>query len=74
MHKDLALKVITDCGTVDSCKFKRKSGLNPLDVINSKQQTVLGELKDGFEGENMQTEFSVLGYRVDIYFHDYKLA
>ena len=29
---------------------------------------------DAFEGENMQTQYSVLGYRIDLYFHDYKLA
>ena len=28
---------------------------------------------DAFEGENMQTQYSVLGYRIDLYFHDYKL-
>ena len=27
-----------------------------------------------FEGENMQTQYNVLGYRIDLYFHDYKLA
>ena len=26
------------------------------------------------EGENMQTQYNVLGYRIDLYFHDYKLA
>ena len=74
MHKDLALKVILDCKTIDSCKFKRKLGLNLLYVSNFKQQTVLGAIKDAFEGENMQTEYSVLGYIVDLYFHDYKLS
>ena len=29
---------------------------------------------DAFEGENLQTQYSVLGYRIDLYFHDYKLA
>ena len=29
---------------------------------------------DAFEGENMQTQYSVLGYRINLYFHDYKLA
>ena len=29
---------------------------------------------DAFEGENMQTQYSVLGYRIDLYFHDYRLA
>ena len=31
-------------------------------------------IKHAFEGENMQTQCSVLGYRIDLYFYDYKLA
>ena len=26
---------------------------------------------DAFEGENMKTQLSVLGQRIDFYFHDY---
>ena len=26
------------------------------------------------EGENMQTQYRVLGYRIDLYLHDYKCA
>ena len=26
-----------------------------------------------FEGENMQTQYNVLCYRIDLYFHDYKV-
>ena len=29
---------------------------------------------DAFEGENMRTQYSVLGYRIDLYFPDYKLV
>ena len=29
---------------------------------------------DASEGENIQTQYGVLGYRIDLYFHDYKLA
>ena len=29
---------------------------------------------DAFEGENMQTQHSVLGYKIDFCFHDSKLA
>ena len=29
---------------------------------------------DAFEGENIPTQHSVLGYRIDLYSHDYKLA
>ena len=27
-----------------------------------------------FEGENMQTQYSILGYRIYLQFHDYKFA
>ena len=41
------------------------------DVINCKE---LESIKDEFEGEHMQTQYTVIGYRIDIYFHEYKLA
>ena len=37
-------------------------------MINNKQQTMIETIKEVFEGENMQSEYSVLSYRVDIYF------
>ena len=30
--------------------------------------------KSSFEGENIQMQYSVLGYRIDLYFRDYKFA
>ena len=63
-----------DCRTVESCKFKRNLGFTRHDVINTKEQTVINSIKDAFEGENMQTQYSVLSYRIDLYFHKYKLA
>ena len=60
--------------TDESCKFKRNLGFTLHDVINTKEQTVISAIKDAFEGENMQTQYSVLGYRIDLYFHKYKLA
>ena len=44
------------------------------DVINTKEQTIINSIKAAFEGENIQTQYSVLGYRIDLYFHEYKLA
>ena len=43
-------------------------------MINTKQQTIINSIKDTFEGENIQTQYSVLDYRIDLYFHEYKLA
>ena len=37
-------------------------------MINTKEQTVLKSIKDAFEGENMQTQYSVLGYKIDLFF------
>ena len=44
------------------------------DLINTKEQAVINSIKDTFEGENMQTQYIVLGYRIDFCFHKYKLA
>ena len=43
-------------------------------MINTKEKTITSALKEVFEGENMQTQYSVLGYRIDLYFHEHKLA
>ena len=38
------------------------------------EKTTLELLRDTFEGENIQTHYKALGYDIDFYFHDYKLA
>ena len=55
-------------------QFKRNLGFKLHDLINAKEQRVISSKKDAFEGEDMQTQYSVLGYRIDLYFHKYKLA
>ena len=74
IHNDLALKIIMDCRTDESCNLKRNLGFTLHDVINTKEQTVINSIKDAFEGEDMQTQYTVIGYRIDLYFHKYKLA
>ena len=63
-----------DCRTTESCNLKRKLGFRLHKVINIKEQTVLESIKDVFEGENMRNQYSVLGYRIDLYFHDYNIT
>ena len=70
----MPLKAIKDCRTVESCSLKRNLGFNLHDVINTKEQTVLKSIKDAFEGEDMQTQYTVIDYRIDLYFHKHKLA
>ena len=61
LRSDLALKVIMDCRRDESCNLKRNLGFRLHNQINIKEQTVLKSIKDAFEGENMQTQYSVLG-------------
>ena len=63
-----------DCRTDKSCNLKRNLGFTLHDVINTKEQLVINSIKYAFEGENMRTQYFVLGYRTDLYFHKYKLA
>ena len=56
MRSDLALKVIMDCRTDESCNLKRNLEFRLRDVINTKEQTVLKSIKDAFKGEHMQTQ------------------
>ena len=55
-------------------KFRSELGFKRHDIIMTKEQLVLKLIKDAFERENMQNEYSVLGYKIDLYFYDYKHA
>ena len=74
LRSDLELKNIMDCRTDESCNLKKNLGFRLHDVINTKEQTVINSIKDAFEGEDIETQYSVLGYRIDLYFHNYTLA
>ena len=60
--------------TDESCNLKKNLGFTLHDVINTKEQTIINSMKDTFEGEDMQVQYTVIGYRIDLYFHKYKLA
>ena len=68
MDSDLALKVIMDCRTDESCNLKRNLGLRLHNVINTKEQTVLKSIKDAFKGKDRQTEYIVLDCRINLFF------
>ena len=55
-------------------ELRKKLGCNVIDVFNTNEQSLIGAIKDAFEGENMQTQYYVLGYKIDLYFPDYKIA
>ena len=74
IDEKLAIKVIMDCRTTSAYKFRTRLGFKWYNVILIKEQSVLTEIISLFEGENNQIQCNVLSYRIDIYFHDYKLA
>ena len=75
-HECIMIPVIMHCrvSTSKSIEFRPKIGFNQYDIALTKEQSVLKSIMDAYEGENMQTQYSVLGYRIDLYFRDYKLA
>ena len=70
----LAINVIMDCTTTWAHKFKTRLGLKQYDAISTKKQPVLTKIMSSFEGENTQTQYDVLGYKIGLYFYDNKLA
>ena len=63
-----------NCRTTSAHKFRTKLGFKQYNVILTKEQSVLTKIMSSFQGEKMQTQYNVLGCRIDLYFHDYKLA
>ena len=48
-------------------KFRIKLGIKQFDVFLTKNQSVLTKIMSSFEAENMQTQYNVLGYSIDLY-------
>ena len=62
-----------DCRKTSGRKFGTRLGFKQY-VILTKEQLMLTKIINSFEGQNMQTQYNVLSYRIDLYFHDCKLA
>ena len=71
---DLGLKIIMNCRTDESCNLKKNLRFTLYGMINTKEQGIINSIKDAFEGEYMQTQYTVIGYKIDLYFHKYNLA
>ena len=58
MDEKLAIKVIMDCRTTSSHKFRTRLGFKQYNVILTKE-SVLTKIMRSFEGENTQTQYNV---------------
>ena len=63
-----------NCRTTSAHKFRIKLGFKQFDVILRKEQLALTKIMSSFEGKNMEKQYNVLDYRINLYFYDYKLA
>ena len=55
-------------------KFRTDLRFNQTNLILKKEQSVIKSIIDVFKGEDIGIQYTVLGYRTDLYFYEYKLA
>ena len=73
-REDVVMPVIMGARSPKAIPFRAKLGFIQYEITLKKGSSVLESIMETFEGENMETQCSVSSYRVDLYFHDYKLA
>ena len=73
VHEDIAITIITQSRLSDSetIKFRSDLGFNQINLILKKCSK---SIKNAFEGEDIQTQHTVIGYSIGLYFHKHKLA
>ena len=71
---NLAEKLIKTLWSNNIDAFRRSLGFNVIDIFNRREQSIVELIKKVFEAENYQSQYSKLAYRIDLYFHEYKLA
>ena len=76
VHEDILIPIIMQSRLSDSktIKFRTDLGFNQINLILKKEQSVIESIKDTFKGEDIRIQYTVLGYRIDLYFYKYKLA
>ena len=62
------------CRTVQAVKFRKELGFNQHDPIMTQEQSVLTKLDTYFKTEEKIFQHYVIGYRIDMYNPEYKLA
>ena len=74
IRKNLDLSIIIDCRTLTTVEFKTKLGFNQHDIIMTKEQSVLTKIMKVLATEKTLLQHPVLGYTIDLYFPEHKLA
>ena len=76
VHEDILIPIIMQSRLSDSktIKFRTDLRFNQTNLILKKEQSVIKSIIDVFKGEDIGIQYTVLGYRIDLYFYEYKLA
>ena len=76
VHEDILIPIIMQSRLSDSktIKFRSDLGFNQINLILKKEQSVIESIRDTFKGEDIRIQYTVLGYRIDLYFYEHKLA
>ena len=76
ISSDQIQKIVMQCriSTPKAIESRSRLGFNQHDIMLTKEQSALTSIIVTFEGERIQTQYRVLGYKIDHYFCDYRLA
>ena len=76
VHEDILIPKTMQSRLSDpkTIKFRTDLGFNQINLILKKEQSVIESIIDTFKGEDIRIQYTVLGYRIDLYFYEYKLA
>ena len=73
-REDVVIPVIMGGESPEAIELRSKLGFTQYEITLKKESSVLESIIKTFEGEDIKTQYAVLNYRLDLYFHDYKLA
>ena len=76
VREDILIPITMQSRLLDSKKVKFRSdlGFNQINLILKKEQSVIESIRDTFKGKDIRIQYTVLGYRIDLYFYEHKLA
>ena len=74
VHDDILIPIITQSRILDSktITFRSDLGFNQINLILKKEQSVIESIRDAFKGEDIRIRYTVLGYRIDLYFYEHE--
>ena len=75
VHEDILVPIIMQSRLSDpkTINFRSDLGFNQINLILKKEQSVIESIRDTFKWEDLQIQYTVLSYKIDLYFYEHKL-